>query len=263
MPFLVHDDDVRELAPETNIGSGAQATWRIANQDLAGRHFSIRLGDDAKARLTPATPQSVVVVNGKQVPPAGTDLQSGDLIAAGNARFIYIVDQSAPRPTLPPPLAEAFLADPDGLVAYRLRKRAVTIGRDAASGIVLRDPTVSRHHADVRAEAGGHVIYSSGSMGTTVRGYKITAPRFLNDGDEIHVGSATLAYSTKIPTGLRVVDPAGAHEDRITRRDTVLQMRAQTGEVARLAERRPIPLIAVVGVLVVIALIIWLLLTMM
>ena len=42
MPYLELNGDVHELSDgETTVGSGAQATWRLAAHDLAARHFVV------------------------------------------------------------------------------------------------------------------------------------------------------------------------------------------------------------------------------
>jgi pSer/pThr/pTyr-binding forkhead associated (FHA) protein len=257
MPYLALDDDVRELTPETTVGSGAQATWRIANKDLAGRHFTIRFRDGS-ATVIPASPQNVVVVNGRQVPPSGAPIQVGDLITAGNARFALLAERDAERPTTPAQPNEAYLVDPSTRQAYHLRKRTVTIGRDAASSVVLRDPSVSRHHADIRAEADGFVLYSSGATGTSLNGTDIKTPRLLADGDQIQLGGTALAFATTLPSGLRVVEPTVAREDALTTRETMLDQSAipSTG-VRAYSQRRPIPLWTVVLAVVVILLLLW------
>ena len=50
--------------------------------------------------------------------------------------------------------------------AYPLSDGGFTIGRDAASNIVVREPSVSRSHAEVRAEGGEFVLHTSGATGT-------------------------------------------------------------------------------------------------
>jgi predicted component of type VI protein secretion system len=252
MPYLELDEEVREVAPEMTIGSGAQATWRIASKDLAARHFTLRLAPDGGAVIDPVTPQSVVAVNGEQVLEAGRPIHPGDVITAGSARFVYLADRGAPRPQLPAEPREAFLLDGMSGRAYRLRRRNVTIGRDAASNVVLRDPTVSRHHADMRVEAGGYVLYSTGATGTRLNNAILATPRMLRDEDQIQIGGTTFTYTTMLPTGVRPVELAG-HEDAMSRRETVVDMsRVDTSEVARMTERRPIPLWTVVLALLIV-----------
>ncbi len=224
MPFLEMNEDLREVTSETTIGSGAQASWRIANKDLAGRHFTIRL-NGSEATLAPTSNQNVVVVNGKQVPAGGIGLNSGDVITAGSVRLVYLADQNAQRPRPTPP-GVWYLMEPTSRQAYRLRKKTVPIGRDAASGIHIKDLTVSRFHCDVRSEAGGYVLYSSGAGGTMVNGQRITTPRLLQSGDAVQVGETTLTFTQTIPTGIRIVEPTIEEDSLLSRRPTELDASA-------------------------------------
>lgn len=262
MPILELDGESRELGPETTVGSGAQATWRIANRDLAARHFVVRLAADGGPTVAPTGAQQIVTRNGEPVPAGGAALASGDIVAAGSARFVYLAEASSPRPTLPSDeAAEAFLVDEDARTTYRLRRRTVTIGRDGASGIVVRDPTVSRHHADIKAEAAGHVIYSSGAAGTVINSRRVTVPYFLRDGDGLMVGGTTLTYAARPPAGTRVVDPAGGRDDTVARRETMVATRAVSDELDNALRRRPpIPLWIVVVLLILVAVVLYLVL---
>ncbi|MEJ7810156.1 MAG: FHA domain-containing protein [Gemmatimonadaceae bacterium] len=229
MPYLDLDGEPRELAPETTIGSGAQASWRIANKDLAARHFTLHLTGAGDGKILPGSDQNVVTVNGRQVPTAGAPVSSGDVIAAGAARFTFIVNRNDPRPRgLGSRSAdESYLVDMASRQAHHLRKRTIQIGREAVTGIVLRDPQVSRHHADIRAEGGGYALYSSGSSGTMVNGQALRAPRLLTEGDMIRIGSTTFTYTQVLPKGVAVVEPAGTEEeDTLSRRATVVSSAA-------------------------------------
>src|ERR1700740_3496806 len=100
------DGNPRAVSGELMIGSGSQTTWRIAGQDLAARHFKIRANDDGTGSVAPASPANVVVVNGKQVPNSGMNISSGEVVAAGGARFIFLKNAAAPRPPAPKPAQE-------------------------------------------------------------------------------------------------------------------------------------------------------------
>ena len=50
--------------------------------------------------------------------------------------------------------------------AYPLSESTFTIGRDASSGIVIREPAVSRLHAEVKPEGEGFVLNATGATGT-------------------------------------------------------------------------------------------------
>src|SRR5688572_13837545 len=101
MPFLEHGTNSIEVTPgELLVGSGAQATWRVLNSDLAARHFTIRLAADGTAMLRPYSPNTIVVVNGAAATQQGTALRPGDVIAAGSARFLYLESLEGDRPAL-------------------------------------------------------------------------------------------------------------------------------------------------------------------
>ncbi|HJU65998.1 MAG TPA: FHA domain-containing protein, partial [Gemmatimonadaceae bacterium] len=184
MPFLELEgkpdlpENPRDIAADTIVGSGSQATWRLSNLDLAARHFTIRVdpGQPSRVVVAPATSQNVVVLNGQQVPNVGAYLTSGDVIAAGSARFFYLADRNSPRPAPASSNGHAYLINGAERKGYALRRRVVQIGREVGCSIVLRDPMVSRFHADVRSEGGEYVIYSMGSSGTRVNDRSVKAP---------------------------------------------------------------------------------------
>ena len=68
-------------------------------------------------------------------------------------------------------------------IAYPLSSRSTTIGRDASNAIVLRDPTASRFHAEVRREAGGFALRSIGALAATLNGQPVERPTVLREGD--------------------------------------------------------------------------------
>ena len=109
--------------------------------------------------------------------------------------------------------------------AYPVRNSLLTIGRDASSHILIREPAVSRNHAELRSEDGKFVLHSIGVNPTTVNGTTLTEPRYLAEGDKVEVGSAILTFTTKrLPLGVGVVEPAAAskrEKDIGTRRNTI------------------------------------------
>jgi predicted component of type VI protein secretion system len=256
MPFLELDEEIREIMADTTVGSGSQAAWRVPNKDLAARHFTIKVNGPNDVRVVPATDRSVVVIRGRQIPAEGVQLSSGDVISAGAAEFVYLSDRDAARgPARPAGAGEAYVVDATSRKAYHLKKRTVQIGRDAASGIVLRDPTVSRHHADIRAEAGGYVLYSSGSSGTSLNDQPHQTPRLLDEGDRIRIGSALLTFTRALPQGVEVVEPSEAQEDDLSRRTTRYEQEAiATGQSPRYETRSGSPVKLVVIIFVVLAL---------
>lgn len=109
--------------------------------------------------------------------------------------------------------------------AYPLTGEAFSIGRDAGSRIVIREPSVSRTHAEVRAEGDHFVLHANGPTGTRLNGEPVTGPEQLTDGDKIEIGSAELTFRRgRLPLGVSVVDlssTAGHDPDAITKRSTI------------------------------------------
>ncbi|MEA2328574.1 MAG: hypothetical protein QOE68_3533, partial [Thermoanaerobaculia bacterium] len=101
----------------------------------------------------------------------------------------------APAPTPPPasaraktteqqqPLIIGTLTADDGTM-HPLLEETSTIGRTPANTIVLRDASVSGHHARVDRTAEGFVIEDAGSRnGTYINSEKLSEKRLLADGD--------------------------------------------------------------------------------
>ena len=259
MPYLEFDGTARELPRgETVVGSGSQAAWRVQDAGLAARHFTVAVDQSDAATLVPVSTQSVVVVNGRQLGMAGVALQDGDRVSAGAAHFVYAQQAGRapmPTPTEGAPAAPAFLVNEGERLAYPVRRRTTSIGRDAASHVVVRDPTVSRFHADVRAEAGEHVLYSMGSAGTTVNGLRVSGPQLLAEGDEIAVGPVRLRYTREAVASTIHVELGGGELDTVASvRPTLVLQDAVTAETPAIRVRSKPPLAVVVGVAVVILL---------
>ena len=257
MPFIEYQGEVRELTPgETYVGSGTQAAWRIQNADLAARHFAL-VTDAGATRVRCHSGQHIVAVNGRPVGSEAVALRAGDVVSAGSARFLYLDRAEAARPAgweEAPAAATAYLANEAAREVYPLERRAVTIGRDAASNVHLSDPSVSRFHADVRREAGLFVLYSAGSSGTRVNGHRVAGPTVLEEGDRVEVGDTTLVFTRKLPAELTLVRLTEAQEGRISHRDSVTRVRALgTGEFERFDDgrRRMVPLAVGVAVVVI------------
>ena len=90
----------------------------------------------------------------------------------------------------------AVLIGSSGLVLgreYPLDASVVTIGRRDENMIVIKDPTVSRKHAEIRREGDALVIVDKGSTsGITINGQVIAGPHPLRDGDRIGIGSSAV-----------------------------------------------------------------------
>lgn len=98
---------------------------------------------------------------------------------------------------------EAWLLDDGAHLAHPLVAADVRIGRDPQSEVLVRDATVSRHHASVRHEAGRHVLHVTGSTGARVNGLRIGAAHVLEAGDRIEIGMRMFRYEIgALPSGV-------------------------------------------------------------
>lgn len=143
--------------------------------------------------------------------------------------------------------------------AYPLTGEVFSIGRDAGSRIVIREPAVSRTHAEVRAEGEHYFLHANGATGTRLNGTPVTGPEQLTDGDSIEVGSAELTFRRgRLPLGVSVVDlssPAGHDPDAMTKRSTITNpiMAAAPASTERKRSGAPTTLILLVVVLILVA----------
>lgn len=69
------------------------------------------------------------------------------------------------------------------------------LGRSRDCDVVLEDPNVSRHHAEVRPSGGSWTVRDLGSTnGIRVNGRRVDGPRSLKHGDTIGVGTSELTF---------------------------------------------------------------------
>lgn len=96
--------------------------------------------------------------------------------------------------------ADAWLVDERWFKAYPLVDDT-TIGRSAKCTIILRDPAVSRVHAEVKRQPSGYVLYAHAESATTVNGDRAAAETVLHEGDVIDIGVSSLRFTMSAPTG--------------------------------------------------------------
>ena len=99
-------------------------------------------------------------------------------------------------------MAKLFFVGLDGTEkSYRLQThRPFTLGRDPGNDIILRDPKVSRHHAEIVFERGFFVLHDLASAnGSYVNGKRIrVAP--LTHGASLRLGNSEGRFSEELPT---------------------------------------------------------------
>ena len=92
----------------------------------------------------------------------------------------------------------------DGRRHVNLLQATVSIGRALDNDVILEDPRVSRHHAQLRRRYGRYVLYDLGSSrGTQINGYPIEEC-VLHAGDVISFAGVQVIYSEDPPTPIPI-----------------------------------------------------------
>jgi predicted component of type VI protein secretion system len=206
---------------QTIVGSGPHAGWRLLAYDLAPKHFVVaRHGD--RVTICAANVESVVAVNGRQIGTSPIDLHAGDMVDAGSTRFAFSRERTSGVSAAP--VGPAHIVEARSGVVHPLSGSSVGIGRDRSNGILVRDPTASRFHAEIRQEAGGWVLHPRGSSGTAVNGRRVGTPERLQEGDRIEIGHIEMRFvaSAAPADAPRAAAPTVEDQDRGHRR-TIIQ----------------------------------------
>lgn len=72
--------------------------------------------------------------------------------------------------------------------------RPVVFGRLPDCTVILNDPNVSRHHAEIRPGATFMLVDLGSTNGTLLNGERISSPQPLNDGDVITMGQSHVRF---------------------------------------------------------------------
>lgn len=114
----------------------------------------------------------------------------------------------------------AYLIHASEKQSYALAKTTFEIGRDAASHLQVLDAEVSRNHAAVKFQDGGHILDPIGKGLTRVNGVAIREPVRLNEGDLISIGEVSLVYTRRSPSGAIVTEAGWADDIRMAEAST-------------------------------------------
>jgi pSer/pThr/pTyr-binding forkhead associated (FHA) protein len=99
-------------------------------------------------------------------------------------------------------MAKLFFVGLDGTEkSYRLQThRPFTLGRDPGNDIILRDPKVSRHHAEIVFERGFFVLHDLASANGTYVNSKRVRVAPLTHGAKLRMGNTYGRFSEELPT---------------------------------------------------------------
>jgi pSer/pThr/pTyr-binding forkhead associated (FHA) protein len=204
MTWLEYNDALQELREDSEVvvGTGAQATWRLRRADLMPRHFIVWTMKD-RATIRPFSSDAVVTVNGRQLAVSASELHDGDLIAAGSGEFRFW--QTTPgesRAETKSPVS-GHLVDARRQAALSLDRLSTGIGSDESNALVVETEEASAFHAEVRREAGGHVLRAPESSLVKLNGRMVSSALLLSEGDEIEIGDLRLGYTrAPLPEGI-------------------------------------------------------------
>ncbi len=113
---------------------------------------------------------------------------------------VAVLDQ--PRPVGGGPGPRATLAIEGGASAEL--GEITRIGRGPDNDLIVTDPLVSGHHAEVRLIGEEYVLADAGSRnGTFVNDRQVMAPTPLADGDRLRVGDVTISFSLVAPVAIQ------------------------------------------------------------
>lgn len=214
MTWLEYNEALQELRADSEVvvGTGAQATWRLRRADLMPRHFIVAKTDDG-VMIRPFSSEAVVTLNGRQIPCGAPELlHDGDVISAGSGDFRFWADAPGESQSgLKAPVV-GHLLDLHGQSALSLQRVSTGIGSDESNALILDCDGASSFHAEVRREAGGHVLRIPESSSVKLNGHPVSSPVLLSEGDEIELADQRFRYTQKpLSTGV-----AATSQHRIT-----------------------------------------------
>jgi predicted component of type VI protein secretion system len=196
MSWLGYNEALQELRSDSEIivGTGPQATWRLRRADLMPRHFVVSVAGD-RATVRPFSRETVVTVNGRQLPAGDSELHDGDVISAGSGNFLFWANDPGENPEIHKKALMAHLVDSSARSSYSLHRISTGIGGDESNAVVIQDPAVSSFHAEIRREAGGYALRVCDGAFVKLNGTLVTAPVLLQEGDQIEFGNRVFRYA--------------------------------------------------------------------
>ena len=109
--------------------------------------------------------------------------------------------------------------------AYPIGAETFTIGRAGSCDIIIREPAVSRVHAELNRSEEGVTLKPFGATPTIINGLPAPGETLLHHGDEVDIGSARLTFNEmSLPLGVSIMDKGRRRsepEDIAARRPTI------------------------------------------
>jgi hypothetical protein len=192
----LHPDDCDALAVEQPL----------LETELA--HHVVELAREAGLALE-ATP-AVHVLPGERVAPHQVRVEarwmSEEMAEEGGSTRELETGEGEPEveATVAPPGRPFLILE--GRRHVNLLQPVVSVGRALDNDVIIEDPRVSRHHAQLRRRYGRYVLYDLGSSsGTQINGYPVEEC-VLHSGDVIYFAGVQVIYGEDPPTPIPLPD---------------------------------------------------------
>jgi pSer/pThr/pTyr-binding forkhead associated (FHA) protein len=217
MPVIKVNDQQFSLRPGPNrLGAGEGVDVTVAENSRLGVQAIVDVASDSRAVIRRAGAAATVRVNGVPLVDP-TPLMHGDRLEIGGREVFYtddgktgstqfvssgsVADAVAKRAGP----ARATTATGGRLVSlfdgkeYMIPAHGITIGRDAASGVVVAENEVSRKHADIRPTETGYEIRDFSANGVYINGTRLDTSAVLSRSDVIRIGTQEFRFSADAP----------------------------------------------------------------
>jgi len=217
MPVIKVNDQQFSLRPGPNrLGAGEGVDVTVADNSWLGVQAIVDVAGDSRAVIRRAGAAASVRINGVPLVDP-TPLMHGDRLEIGGREVFYtddgktgntqFVEAGAVADSVAKRGGPARATMPTGgrLVSlfdgkeYSVPATGITIGRDAASGIVVAENEVSRKHAEIRPTEQGYEVRDFSANGVYVNGTRLDTTAVLSRSDVIRVGSQEFRFSADTP----------------------------------------------------------------
>jgi hypothetical protein len=108
------------------------------------------------------------------------------------------LERVTPAASEPPPNAHLLFSNGRMIM---LSGELITVGRSGDNHIVLDDPHLSRHHAQLRLRYGSYTLFDTGSTGGTFVNERRIREHMIRSGDSIRFGMTSAIYLDDLDPG--------------------------------------------------------------
>jgi pSer/pThr/pTyr-binding forkhead associated (FHA) protein len=210
---------------ETVIGSDPENAVVLGGEGVQPRHAVVQATPPNSAAIRAAGREAEVKVNGVRLGADPTPLLHGDKIAIGQHELrvvdsarggsTQLFDSGAFTDLVPPKASKPAVGSTGGRLVcltdgreYKVGSVPLTLGRDAASTVVVSGNEVSRTHAEIRSDPEGYLLLDLSVNGTFVNGERIGKTHRLARADVIRIGNDEFRFYADPPVSPPVAPPA-------------------------------------------------------